>query len=221
MNRMIPILIVASLYATPSSSADLRAEAKELFEEGTALIDRHHHDSMSATKEGLERGIEMVRRATELGYSDLETAYLKLAEALNELAFSYYEYQSEQLGDLAHHRDQIYRRLLELYPSSSEVLYENAFLTEDSEVRKALLRRAVDADPRNAQSSYILGMQLIEEGNFEEGIPMARRGVENSGALVIQSYTDEFLGLLKRLGHYKEARDFEEHLEDLLKMRGP
>ncbi len=170
------VLVLATLSAHPAFSADLQAKAEARFEEGSSLIEKNGHESMVATKAGLERGIELVRRAMELGYPDTQARYLKLAEALNELAFSYYDDQSEQFGDLANHRDLLYRRLLDLYPDSAEVLYENAFLTEDPEGRKVLLRRAVEADSSHALSSYALGMQLIEEGNFKEGVPLARKG---------------------------------------------
>ena len=211
----IDLFLVLSFVS--SQSADLRAEAQSLFLEGAALIEQNHHESMSGTKEGLERGIELVQRAVELGYPDIQVAYLKLASALNSLAHAYYGDQEEVFEDLSNYRKLIYRRLLELDPNSAEILSQNAVLAEDPQEQEALFRRAVEADPKHAESNYLLGMILIARGESDEGIPLARRGVENSGAIVLQSYGSDLLEALKGSGLDAEAKDFEKRFKELLR----
>ena len=212
---MLSLMLLVQFIGPDAKSEDLSRKAEELFNEGSALIEWNNHDSTDATKSGLERGIELVRRAVELGYPDIRSAYLLLAAANNDLAFSYHGGEGEEFDDIAEHRDDYYRRLLELYPNDAEVLFQNSDLVGGKGFELDLLRRAVEADPNHAESNFYLGIYLMQAGNYEEGIPFARRGIENCGALVFLAHSQRFLDLLRSSGRHKDVQDFEEHYKEL------
>jgi tetratricopeptide (TPR) repeat protein len=173
MKRM---LITLSLTLLVTGGHAAAGEADQLFTEGLALIRKNCGECLSATRAGLEDGIDAVETAIELGYDEL-AGYKALARAHNTLAFAYTRADTEERKAALERLDTVYQRLLELAPNDAEVRVAYARLVHDPAARLEHLGAAVEAAPELPAARSLLALTLIELGNVEAALPHARAAV--------------------------------------------
>ncbi len=95
-----------------------------------------------------------------------------------------------------------YRTLLAADPSSAELAYLLGRVTPDPQESEQLFRQAIAANPPSAFGYNALAYQLLSEGRFEEGLPLAEQAVQ------LQPETPSFGKVLEELrlatGHWDE-----------------
>ena len=154
--------------------AEQDRDPSNLLKEGRALLERNSGDSVGATRNGLETGIELLNHALELG---LEEPALPTELSLVPMVTSRLSMQRPDSADQQKAREQqknCWQHLLELLPDDTEVLYENVSYLEEENEQIAMLERILAIDSEHLQAMSISVDFLSGNGQVEQGLDYMR-----------------------------------------------
>jgi len=193
--RSSAILILCFVCFLPLPSAGEETSAEEYFLQGQQLVEDNSHDHMGATKEGMEKGIDALKKALETGYPNVIEIYKTLGKAYAEMR----HYDESYLKK----RREIYEILLKIAPDDPDVLddYASLYLKDDKARQIEFYRRIIKIDPKRADARYVLGLTLIETGSIDEGIKSVVEGIEmESDFRALGNYVKRLISKLSYIG---------------------
>jgi len=160
---------------------------------------------MGATRQGLEKGITDVRKAIADGYQNRADAYKLLADAYNVLALVYVKPDSEEQKKVFRLQKEALEEALALSPGDAQIRLDYARVTGNPQGQIAALRELQARDPKNAEINYMLGILLIHDSKFEEGVAYMEKSIELSDAHFAKIYGRHGRQILLEKGRKVEA----------------
>lgn len=176
------------------------------FSQAKKLIEANCAGCAGATKEGLVRGIDAMRKVLDIGYVDRAAALRLLAGAYNALALVYTEPGSIEQGDASARRRAVLEQLIAFAPNDPAVRYEYAMTMSDREQRILALREILAVNPRHEDTRFGLAMSLAErKENESEAALLLKDLVDSTGPERAITYARRLHGVLLQLGRKTEA----------------
>jgi tetratricopeptide (TPR) repeat protein len=162
--RNSTILILFFVCFLPLASAGEGTSAEEYFLQGQKLVEDNAGSNMGATKEGMEAGIDALRKALEADYPNIKAIYKLLGNAYLEMTDYDKSYRQK--------RQDLYEILLKIAPDDPDVMdeYASSYLEDDKARQIEFYRRIIKLDPKRAEARYVLGKILIDTGSVDEGV---------------------------------------------------
>jgi hypothetical protein len=181
----------------------LGAGASAHFDKGKELIENNCIDCMGGTQEGMEQGIREVEAALQAGYRNRKAAYELLSDAFGYMT-TYTGKNPDQEKAYTTRRQQIDRRLFEMYPEDPDALqrYETSLdvTPENESERMKVLRQLVKIKP-TPDSKFGLGMLLMKQANVNEGMLLVRSAIMTQGdPEAVMNYVGRLVEQLDELG---------------------
>jgi len=191
-NSTILILFLVCFLPLPSFGEETSAE--EYFLQGRQLVEENGYDRMGATKEGMEKGIDALKKALDAGYPNVIAIYKTLGVAYLEMS----HYDKSYL----HKRRDLYEILLKIAPDDPDVLDTYvSWYVKDKAREIEFVRRIIKIDPKRAGVRFSLGMLLIETGSVDEGIKSGIEAIEMESDLYIAgNYVTRLTDALFQIG---------------------
>jgi hypothetical protein len=204
---MLFVLLLAAPALPGAQTADqakkVETDASQHFNKGKELIENNCIDCMDGTQAGMEQGIKEVKAALQAGYRDRKAAYELLSDAYAHMG-TYAGKHPEEEKVYITKRQEIDRKLFELYPEDPDVLqrYESTldYKPENDAERMKILKRLVKIKP-TPDSKFGLGMLLMQQRNINEGLPLVRSAITTEdNPEAVMNYVERLVGRLGELG---------------------
>lgn len=157
------------------------ADVKTIFESGAALVDKNSGESLGASREELEAGVQRIEDALRRGYPNRARAYEELSAAYNALKSRPPATEAERQAFNAK-EGEMYQRLMELEPGRPDWAMGYVSTISDKEQVLEALKDAARRHPKYAPGQLSLGEILCERGSRVEGVAHiadAARSVES------------------------------------------
>jgi hypothetical protein len=185
------------------SAKKTEADAAKHFDRGKALIENNCIDCMGGTQAGMEQGIREVEAALRAGYRHRKAAYELLSDAYAGM-ITYTGKKPAEERAYTTKRQEIDRKLLEMYPEDPDVLqrYETwlDFTPENEGERIRILKQLIKIKPTPV-SKFGLGMMLMKKRNVNEGLALVRSAImTEDDPEAVMSYVGSLVDQLGQLG---------------------
>jgi hypothetical protein len=204
MMKFAVVLLVLMTSCTPAYEPPVEPG----FAEGKKLIEANCADCAGATKEGLQRGIDVMRDALDTGYVDRAAGLRLLAQAYNELALVYSEPDSVEHGQALARRRAVLEQLVAFAPGDPGVHYEYVMTFSDRDQRILSLREILAVHSDHEPTRFGLAMSLAErQGSEAEAAGLLKGLVESAEAERAVTYATRLHEVLLKLGRKTEAED--------------
>ncbi len=200
------------LLAVPAAAAE---DPAALFAQGQAEVEANCGECMGATRQGLEDGITKLRLALDLGYRNRAAAYRALADALGQLGGAFSTSGSSQQREVLEQQRDAYRRLLEITPNDTAVLYEYSATLADATERRSILERILKLDPKHPDALFALGEIDLERGVVDEGLRKMRAVFERAQGEQALAFGYRLLWALQARKRDAEVAQIQSRLEEV------
>ena len=172
------------------------------FDKGKELIENNCIDCRGGTQAGMVQGIREVEAALQAGYRNRKAAFELLSDAYADMV-TYTGKNPAIAKAYTTKRQQIDRKLLEMYPEDPDVLqrYETwlDFTPGNESERMRILKQLVKIKPTPV-SEFGLGMMLMKQRNLNEGLPLVRRAITTEDdPEAVMNYVGGLVGQLGQL----------------------
>lgn len=211
---MLALALMLTVTVAAPASPETPAER---FQRGRRLIEANCGECMGATREGLERGIQDVREALEMGYPGKKEAYRRLAEGNNTLALVFLTPDSREQHAVLGEVRKAYETLLELDPKDAGVRYEYAATLPGLDEQLVQYRKVLELKPDHADARFAVAMILLERERKDEGLQELRKAFEQAVGGAAETYGIKLQRLLLQEGRKKEAEEVRKQLQEKLK----
>jgi len=160
--RSSVILILFFVCFLPLPSFGEGTSAEEYFLQGQKLVERNASGNMGTTKEGMEAGIDALRKALEAGYPNVIEIYKMLGDAYLKMTDYDESYRQK--------RQEIYEILLKIAPDDPDVMSDYVRYVQDKVRKIEFYRRIIKIDPKRSKARFGLGILLVKTGSVDEGV---------------------------------------------------
>lgn len=185
--------------------------AEELFHRGEELLTKNCGECRGATREGLEAGIEEIRRALAAGYGDRIAALRLLEDAYGQLGHVFAEPRSAAKRQALAEQRRLLAELVELDDVDVDILFDYALAAPDPEDRRAALERILELEPEHLEALFALGQLEVALGAPDSGLDRMREAfetsAENRAGRDARYFGSRLVWALQRLGHDREAQE--------------